>query len=101
MDGLLDSLTIQQLSLYAVYVPRADLWPGDDYVAVFSRPVPKAGVIAEGVFISDGRIIGLLYAPSCGIVSWPNGKTPIEGFSPVRRRKSSASVATVSPTSSQ
>jgi Tol biopolymer transport system component len=65
MDGLLDSLTVGQLSLYAVYVPKAGSWPGGDYVAVFARPVSQAGVIAEEVFITDGRIVGV--GDGCGV----------------------------------
>ena len=64
-DRLPDSLTVEQLSLYAVYIPKAGWWPSADYVAIFSRPVPGVGFMAEEVFITDGWIVGT--GDSCGV----------------------------------
>ena len=66
-DGLLDSLTVEQLSLYAVYIPKAGCWPSADYVAIFSRPVSGVGIAAEDVFITDGWLVGT--GDNCGVGS--------------------------------
>lgn len=60
--------------------------------------------IREGARITPRQRRTLLlnaYAWSWGIVSWPYGNTAMLGFSPLRRRKSSTSADTVSPTSAQ
>jgi hypothetical protein len=64
MDPLMQSLTGDYDSLYAVYLPTANLWPPGDYVVVLSENVPDLGAIGGQLMITDGRLVGV--KASCG-----------------------------------